>query len=156
MTRLFNEEWTKPENMGFPINTTANDNYFTLTADGRRAFFSSDRKGGKGGQDIYSLDMPEEESNIPLTMVKGQILDGETNKPLPTTIYMIDNESGKKLDFVYQPDPTTGNYLIILPPAKNYDMVIESEGFLPYTLNINVPGQTYFYELYQRIYLKTI
>ncbi len=156
VTRLFNGEWTEPENMGYPINTTANDNYFTLTADGRRAFFSSDRKGGKGGQDIYSLDMPEEESNIPLTMVKGQILDGETNKPLPTTIYMIDNESGKKLDFVYQPDPVTGNYLIILPPAKNYDMIIESEGFLPYTLNINVPGQTYFYELYQRIYLKTI
>ncbi len=156
VTRLFNDNWSVPENMGYPINTTANDNYFTLTADGRRAFFSSDRKGGKGGQDIYSLDMPEEESNIPLTMVKGQILDGETNKPLKTTIYMIDNESGKKLDFVYQPDPATGNYLIILPPAKNYDMIIESEGFLPYTLNINVPGQTYFYELYQRIYLKTI
>ncbi|MCG8390258.1 MAG: OmpA family protein [Cytophagales bacterium] len=156
VTRLFNEEWTKPENMGFPINTTANDNYFTLTADGRKAYFSSDRKGGKGGQDIYMLDMPEEEANIPLTMVKGQILDGETNKALPTTIYVIDNESGKKLDFVYQPDPKTGNYLIILPPAKNYDMIIESEGFLPYTLNINVPGQTYFYELYQRIYLKTI
>lgn len=156
VTRLFNGEWTQPENMGYPINTTANDNYFTLTADGRKAYFSSDRKGGKGGQDIYMLDMPEEEANIPLTMVKGQILDGETNQPLPTTIYMIDNESGKKLDFVYQPDPKTGNYLIILPPAKNYDMIIESEGFLPYTLNINVPGQTYFYELYQRIYLKTI
>ena len=35
-------------------------------------------------------------------------------------------------------------------------MIIESEGFLPYTLNINVPGQTYFYELYQEILLKTI
>jgi len=35
-------------------------------------------------------------------------------------------------------------------------MVIESEGFLPYTLNINVPNQNYFYELYQQINLKTI
>jgi outer membrane protein OmpA-like peptidoglycan-associated protein len=35
-------------------------------------------------------------------------------------------------------------------------MVIESEGFLPYTLNIHVPNQTYFYELYQLINLKTI
>ncbi len=100
--------------------------------------------------------MPEEEANIPLTMVKGRILDAETMKALPTKIYMIDVESGKKLDFVYQPDPETGDYLIILPPSKNYDMIIESEGFLPYTLNINVPGQTYFYELYQMILLKTI
>ena len=156
VSRLFNDEWTKPENMGYPINTTADDNYFTLTADGRKGYFSSNRKGGTGGQDIYTIDMPEEEANVPLTMIKGRILEGETGKALPTKIYMIDNESGKKLDFVYQPDPVTGNYLIILPPAKNYDMVIESEGFLPYTLNINVPGQTYFYELYQVIYLQTI
>lgn len=156
VTRLFNGEWTRPENMGYPINTTANDNYFTLTADGRRGYFSSDRIGGEGGQDIYSIDMPDEEANIPLTMVKGRILNGETMQPMPTTIYVIDNESGKKLDFVYQPNPATGNYLIILPPAKNYDMIIESEGFLPYTLNINIPGQTYFYELYQEILLKTI
>ncbi len=155
-SKLMNNKWTRPENMGYPINTTANDNYFTLIADGTRGYFSSDRKGGLGTQDIYYMDMPEGSSSIPLTMIKGRILNTETGKPIPTKIYLIDNETNKKLDFVYDPDPETGNYLIILPPAKNYDMVIESEGFLPYTLNINVPNQDYFYELYQQINLKTI
>lgn len=154
-TSLVANNWTNPENMGYPVNTTANDNYFTLLADGRRAYFSSDRKGGLGAQDIYFIDMPES-SSIPLTMIKGKILDAETGKPIPTKIYLIDNETDKKLDFVYHPDPETGAYLVILPPAKNYDMVIESEGFLPYTLNVNVPNQTYFYELFQQIKLKTI
>lgn len=154
-TTMVGNAWSNPENMGYPVNTTANDNYFTLLADGRRAYFSSDRKGGLGAQDIYYIDMPES-SSIPLTMIKGKILDAETNKPIPTKIYLIDNETDKKLDFVYNPDPETGAYLVILPPAKNYDMVIESEGFLPYTLNVNVPNQTYFYELYQQIKLKTI
>jgi len=156
ITKLVNGKWKSPENMGYPVNTTANDNYFTLIADGTRAYFSSDRKGGLGGQDIYYLDMPAESANIPLTMIKGKILNAETGKPLPTKIYLIDNQTNKKLDFVYDPDPQTGNYLVILPPAKNYDMVIESEGFLPYTLNINIPNQDYFYELYQMINLKTI
>jgi outer membrane protein OmpA-like peptidoglycan-associated protein len=156
MTKLVKDKWSSPENMGYPVNTTSNDNYFTLIADGTRAYFSSDRKGGLGGQDIYYLNMPEESANIPLTMIKGKILHAETGKPLPTKIYLIDNETSKKLDFVYNPDPETGNYLVILPPAKNYDMVIESEGFLPYTLNINIPNQDYFYELYQMITLKTI
>lgn len=155
-SKLINNKWTRPENMGYPINTTANDNYFTLIADGTRGYFSSDRKGGLGEQDIYFMNMPEGASSIPLTMIKGRILNAETGKPMPTKIYLIDNETNKKLDFVYDPDPETGNYLIILPPAKNYDMVIESEGFLPYTLNINVPNQDYFYELYQQISLKTI
>lgn len=156
VTRLIRNTWTAPENMGYPVNSTANDNYFSLTADGKKGYFSSDRKGGYGGQDIYSVEMPQDEATIPLTMIKGKILDGDTEKALPTRIYVIDNESGKKLDFVYQPDPETGSYLVILPPSKNYDMIIESEGFLPYTLNINIPGQNYFYELYQKILLKTI
>ena len=71
-------------------------------------------------------------------------------------MYVVDNETKKELEFVYDPDPKTGEYLIILPPSKNYDIVIESEGFLPYTLNVNIPNQTYFYELYQQVSLKTI
>jgi outer membrane protein OmpA-like peptidoglycan-associated protein len=156
VTRLVGNKWRTAENMGYPVNTTANDNYFTLIADGTRGYFSSDRKGGLGSQDIYYLDMPAESANIPLTMIKGKILNAETGKPMPTKIYLVDNQTNKKLDFVYDPDPETGNYLVILPPAKNYDMVIESEGFLPYTLNINVPNQDYFYELYQMINLRTI
>jgi outer membrane protein OmpA-like peptidoglycan-associated protein len=100
--------------------------------------------------------MPENSSGIPLTMLKGKILDAETGMPIPTKMYLVDIETNKRLDFVYDPDPATGNYLIILPPSKNYDMIIESEGFLPYTLNIHVPNQNYFYELYQQINLKTI
>lgn len=153
---LISGKWTKPESMGYPVNTTANDNYFTLLADGKRAYFSSDRKGGQGAQDIYYIDMPENASTVPLTMIKGRILNAETGKPIPTKMYVIDKETKKDVEFVYDPDPKTGDYLIILPPAKNYDIVIESEDFLPYTLNVNIPNQNYFYELYQQISLKTI
>ncbi|MBS1952526.1 MAG: Outer membrane lipoprotein omp16 precursor [Cytophagales bacterium] len=153
---LVNGKWTRPENMGYPVNTTANDNYFTLLADGKRGYFSSDRKGGQGAQDIYYIDMPENSSTIPLTMLKGKIINAETGKPIPTKMYVIDKDSKKELEFVYDPDPKTGDYLIILPPSKSYDIVIESEDFLPYTLNVNIPNQTYFYALYQQINLRTI
>lgn len=155
-SRLVNGKWSEPENMGFPINTTANDNYFTLTADGGKGYFSSDRAGGYGGQDIYTFDMPAEEANIPLTMVKGRILAGETLSPVPTEIKVIDKETSQKVQYVYNPNRETGNYLIIFPPGKNYDMIIESEGYMAYTINVNIPDQTYFYELYQEIALKPI
>ena len=155
-TELQDGKWTRPKNMGYPVNTTANDNYFTLIADGSRGYFSSDRKGGLGGQDIYVMDMPEDYETIPLTKIKGRILDADTNNPLPTEIYMIDTDTKEKLDYVYHPNQMTGDYLVILPPNKSYDMIIKSKGFLPYTVNIDVPNQTEFYELYQKIYLKTI
>lgn len=150
-------KWRQPENLGYPINTPTNDNYFTLTASGKTAYFSSERKGGRGGQDIYFLEMPEHEANIPLTMIKGRILAGEEElKPVPTIIKVVDVAAGQKVDYVYNPNKETGNYLVILSPGKNYDLIIESEGYLPYTVNVNIPNQTYFYQLYQEIILKAI
>lgn len=150
------KKWQEPKNMGYPINTTADDNYFTLTADGSVGYFSSNRLGGKGGQDIYYIDMPESERNIPLTLIKGRILDGQSLKPIATRIKVVNKKTQEKIDYVYNPNPKTGNYLIIFPPGENYDMIIESEGYLPYTININVPNQEDFYELYQKIFLKPI
>jgi outer membrane protein OmpA-like peptidoglycan-associated protein len=155
-TVLIGGKWMSPENLGFPINTPANDNYFTLTADGSKGYFSSDRQGGYGGQDIYSFIMPESEANIPLTLVKGRILAGDELKPVPTKIKVVDKQTSEKIDYVYNPNKETGNYLIIFPPGKSYDLIIESEGYMPYTLNINIPNQTYFYELYQQVHLKPI
>ncbi len=150
-------EWQEPENMGYPINTPTDDNYFTLTANGKMGYFSSERKGGKGGQDIYYFEMPDHEANIPLTLIKGRILAGETDpQPIPTVIKVVDVEAKQQLDYVYSPSAGSGNYLIILPPGRNYDLIIESEGYLPYTVNVNIPDQTNFYELYQEIILKPI
>lgn len=149
-------EWKKPVNLGYPINTPTDDNYFTLTANGKMGYFSSERKGGKGGQDIYYFEMPESEANIALTMIKGRILAGDDLQPVPTQIKVVDVEANQKVEYVYDPDKETGNYLIILPPGRNYDLIVESEGYLPYTVNVNIPNQTYFYELYQEIHLKPI
>ena len=149
-------KWQLGKNLGYPLNTVANESYLTVTADGSRAYFSSDRPGGKGEQDVYMFTMPEEDRNIPLTMMKGRILAGEEEKPVPTQIYVVDVQTGNKLDYVYNPDPETGNYLIILPPGRNYDLVVKAEGYLPYAINVNIPNQDYFYELYQQIFLRPV
>ncbi len=150
-------KWQKPSNLGYPINTPTNDNYFTLTANAKIGYFSSERKGGLGGQDIYYFEMPAHEANIPITLIKGRILVGEDElKPVPTQIKVVDVDANREVQYVYSPDPATGKYLIILPPGKNYDLIIESENYLPYTVNINLPNQQYFYELYQEITLRPI
>ena len=45
--------WGKPINLGAPINTPYDELYFSITANGKYAYFSSNRAGGKGGMDIY-------------------------------------------------------------------------------------------------------
>ncbi len=49
------DEWSAPENMGYPINTTADDFGIIFNEEGTCGYFSSDRDGGTGRDDIYSF-----------------------------------------------------------------------------------------------------
>lgn len=48
------DPWGAPANVGPPVNSAANDFCPTMSRDGRRFFFVSDRTGGCGGDDIYT------------------------------------------------------------------------------------------------------
>jgi flagellar motor protein MotB len=45
--------WTRPRNLGEPVNTSAKETQPSVSADGRTLYFVSNRGGGKGGQDIW-------------------------------------------------------------------------------------------------------
>lgn len=49
------QQWTKPVNMGVPINSPDDDTYYRLSHDGRYAYLSSYRIGGYGEKDIYTV-----------------------------------------------------------------------------------------------------
>nr|MBS0037994.1 PD40 domain-containing protein [Saprospiraceae bacterium] len=46
-------EWMEAESIGLPLNSAGSDRYFRISNDGKTCMFSSDRKGGHGGYDIY-------------------------------------------------------------------------------------------------------
>ncbi|GMQ29335.1 OmpA family protein [Algoriphagus confluentis] len=48
-----NGAWQRPNNMGPKVNSRSWDSQPSLSADGRLLFFSSNRKGGYGGNDIW-------------------------------------------------------------------------------------------------------
>lgn len=45
--------WSAPMNLGSAVNSSANDNFPSVSSDRETLFFSSDRPGGSGGLDIY-------------------------------------------------------------------------------------------------------
>jgi len=54
--RSNSNEWSTPQNMGSPINSTAEENWPVITPDGRYIFFSSNRDSKSGFPDIYWVD----------------------------------------------------------------------------------------------------
>ena len=58
-------EWSEPENLGYPINTPDDDIYFVTSKDSKRAYYSSVREDGIGYTDIYMITIPEGLKNTP-------------------------------------------------------------------------------------------
>lgn len=49
-------QWSEPINLGYPINSTGDDLFYTTTVNGKRGYLSSFRKGGFGEKDIYEIE----------------------------------------------------------------------------------------------------
>jgi outer membrane protein OmpA-like peptidoglycan-associated protein len=143
--------WSIPENVVY-INTIYNDMSFSQTANGNLVVYSRPKDFDPEIHNLWSVNLSQ---NIPLTIVKGTIQAGEPLQPVKAKIKVYE-PNGERMKYVYDPNPITGKYLLIFPPGKDYDMIINADEFLPQLIHIKVPNQTYFHELFQEIRLYSI
>ena len=128
--------WTKPENLGYPINTISQEGTLFIEADGKTAYYSSDRSEGKGGLDIYSFELREEVRPYKTLWVKGQVFDNKTKKGLPSSVELIDLGSGIPVSKVQTDE--RGNYFVTLPVGKDYAFNVNRKGYLFYSDNFSL------------------
>ena len=70
-----NDDWTSPENLGFPVNTISDDFSLVFEENGREGYFASDRIGGVGGDDVYSF----KKIAVPMEIF---VFDEKTGEPI--------------------------------------------------------------------------
>ena len=138
-------KWGKPLNLGYPINTISHEGTLFIAADGKTAYYASDRSEGKGGLDIYSFEMREDLRPAKTLWVKGKVFDQKTSAGLPSTVELIDLASKQIISRVQTDE--TGNYLITLPVGKDYAFNVARRGYLFYSDNYSLkekaPDSTY-------------
>ncbi|OQY02813.1 MAG: hypothetical protein B6I20_06425 [Bacteroidetes bacterium 4572_117] len=117
--------WTKPQNLGYPVNTTDDDAFFAITADGKRAYFSSYREDGLGGSDIYMMALPEADEK-PVTIVKGKV--DACGSDINNVLITVCNSENDEIVGLYKPNTRSGKYLFVLPKGKNYSAIFEVNG----------------------------
>ncbi len=144
--------WTAPENLGYPINSTADDLYFVLSANGMLGFYSSDKEGGYGKQDIYALTFPKS-NDYSLELLTGEIKD-ENGNPIEADIMVTDNQN-QVLIATFKSNSDNGKFLISLPCGKNYGIHIEKAGFIFHSENAQIECQFGFKEINKEIRLKS-
>lgn len=138
---------TEIQNLGAPMNSSGDDfALFLFQAD--RGFFSSNREGGKGDDDIYTFINEDPDLKVVNYYLKGityfQRKDGTREILSDVTVSLID-QKGSVLENTTSDNQ--GNFLLRVYENENYNLVGEADGFLvkrgPFTtVGKSVPVQT--------------
>lgn len=129
--------WGPALNIGYPINTSADENSILVDASGRIAYFASDRKGGLGDLDLYSFELYKEARPLPVTYIRGKVFDATTKAPVEADVQLFDLRTGSLATGAYS-DPKTGEFLVCLPGGRKYALNATADGYLFYSENYDV------------------
>lgn len=132
-----NGTWTKPKNLGFPINTKADENSLMVSPDGEVGFFASNREKGFGDLDLYWFNMPEEMRPTKTLYFEGKVFDILTKKPLQGKFQLIDLKTGNVV-IVSEADKVTGEFMVSLPVNCDYALNVSFPGYNFFSQNFNM------------------
>lgn len=129
--------WGKAVNLGYPINTIEEDASLTVAADGKTAYFASDRSDTRGALDIYSFELYAAARPLPTLYVRGYVYDAKTNERLPaSSLELVDLET--KLTVANIRSDAKGDFLVPLPTGKDYAFNVNRKGYLFYSDNFSL------------------
>jgi outer membrane protein OmpA-like peptidoglycan-associated protein/Tol biopolymer transport system component len=152
--RTGDNTWTKAKNIGYPINTNFNEVGMVVNARGTTAYYSSNRLGGQGGDDIYSFDLYKEVRPTPVSYMKGKVFDSETLLPLYARFELIDLATAKTIMDAYSNND--GSFLICIPEGKDYALNVNKKGYLFYSDNFTMTHGDFTQPFLKDIPLKPI
>lgn len=146
------EKWTKPVNMGYPINTTNDDVDFSISPNGRHLYFSDHRLNSIGDKDIYYVDVRKEEQDI--LIQKGSIKDKETGELILAEVeFKTDN--GPSIVSIYN-EEDHHKYTLVIRKGHRYELVIKAPGYKEVHKNIENQSIEGFDVLYEDILMEKL
>ena len=104
-----------------------------------------------------------------MDIYKGEIIDPQTSQmilrgtvttnepeylPVKATITIIDFDT-KELQGIYRTGKN-GKYIMVLLPRKKYKLLIEADGYFPFTSEIDMKTKLQFEDLFKNIVLKKV
>ena len=127
-----NGAYILPVNLKSPVNSSFDDFGMIVETGGVRGYLTSNRTGGKGGDDIYQFELPALVLNL-----KGIVTDSKTGAIMTgVKVQLIANDGTSN---EVETD-NTGKYEFKLMPLTSYEIVVNTEGYLKKSVNETTMG----------------
>ena len=144
-------QWSEPENMGYPINTPDNDIFIARSSTANRFYYASVREDGIGYSDIYMVT-PSEDVKKPEPIAAKEptkkeiqpwkfyisLVDSETKQPVDAAVLL----EGKDKSFVKTNNAGKGKYEfdISATTKKDYLLYLEADGYVFENITLPLKG----------------
>lgn len=123
------DSWSIPENLGYPTNTTKDEIYFTISASEKHAYYSSDKTGGFGNQDIYQIDYLER--SLRQSVIGATVTNSQNGTQVEAEISLLNLENDDLTAYLSNSDD--GRFIFLVNPNVEYEIIIEADGFEEYS-----------------------
>lgn len=128
VSEIKNGEFSSPLNVGFPINSGYDDFSFVIDSDSKHGYFASNRKGGKGADDIYEINeiQPLVVENC-MQYISGLITDIDTKLPLSSAKIILQDVNKKQIESVVT--TADGRFSFSVDCEKSYTVLASKEQY---------------------------
>ena len=134
-------------NLGAPMNSKFDDFGFVAQGEGVEGYFSSNREGGSGNDDVYAF--AAKKPFFVANAVTGKIKDVSNGKSLAGALVHLLDHQGKTLDLTVSDED--GSYYFKVEPLNNYQLKVEKTGFVAEQkklITLEEEGPEWIYDLH--------
>ena len=132
-------EWSTPRNLAYPVNSPGDDFAYLLTGEDEESmagYLSSNRKGGKGGDDIYSFSF--EKPRI-IIILMGTTSNKQTGERIDATVTLFD---GEREIVAKKSSGAEGAFEFVLDRNRSYTVLANKEGYHADSAKVSTVGIT--------------
>ncbi|MEP2298040.1 OmpA family protein, partial [Algoriphagus sp.] len=139
LSKVVDGEFTKPQNLGLPINDQLDQVALFITAQKDYAYFTelttSERENERSL--LYRFKFPEEISlGENLTVTEGKVFNSKTGAPIDATLSLVSLTNDSTL-YLFKADGKTGAFTMLYPENAISGLYVEKKGFLPKIYNVD-------------------
>ena len=152
-------QWSKPQNLGYPINTKGDDSGLTIQLDGKWAYLATDRfsnyEDNKGQLDIYRFHPDSAWAPDPMTFLYVELFSAIDSSKIygKVQVYRPKTREAPRIDAI----DSTHAWFACLPVHQTYGVYGDAPGFLPFTGHVDLtPHENYYEPVHYRIYLEPV
>ena len=153
-----NQTWSQPENLGYPLNTSANEASFFITPDNTKGYYSrlELQQNNKKVASLFEFEVPPVwKSKEISTFAQGRVFDAQTKKPLGANVQLYDLNTDQLVQQVHS-DDENGTYTVVLNEGKQYGMFVNAKRYLIKSISFDYTSKKEFNPLTLDIYLDPI